>query len=592
MRGNSLADIERALGLPALGEPVGGLSWISTTEILESIGQAFYALDRQLRFVYVNQVAERAWRRRREDLLGEIATEVFPHWVGTESHAAHLRVLETGEPLSIETYSAIVGAPVEINIFPRTDGLAVYFHDISTRKRMERELRERNEMLSLAENSAGIGVWDMDMATRLVSATPQFFRILGLKPSDEPVPIEVLRSVRHPDDREHVVNNFKTALESGEDQYEAEYRIVRPDDGQVRWIFGRGRIFRDISGTPVRYAGVDIDITDRKRTEEALRESEERYRTLIENANDLVFTLDLDFRITSANPAVKSLLGYAPDELIGTPLSRYIPPEQLAKHKDMLGRKLSGETSTTRYEMQVIARDGQVRTLETNSRLSLDRDGKPNAIHAIARDITERKKFEEHLSFTTRELSHRTKNVLAVVLAMVRQIGKQTASFEQFEDRFSGCIKALAFCHDLLVESDWQGADLRSLIALQVAPFGGLDDEKIVATGPAITLSPQATQLIGLALHELATNAAKHGALTVPAGTVTIEWQPANADGATRLSWREQNGPRVKPPTRRGFGHTVLERMAASLGGDVSLEFLPEGLRWSLVLDPMHIVRG
>ena len=585
-------DIERALGLPALGEPVGGLSWISTAEILESIGQAFYALDRQLRFVYVNQVAEKAWRRPREDLLGEIATEAFPHWVGTESHAAHLRVLETGEPKSIETYSAIVGAPVEINIFPRTDGLAVYFHDISARKRMEREVRERDEVLSLAENSAGIGVWDMDMGSCTVRATPQFFRILGLTPSSEPVPIEMLRAVRHSDDREHVVNNFKTALESGEDQYEAEYRIVRPDDGQVRWIFGRGRIFRDTAGQPVRYAGVDIDITDRKRTEEALRESEERYRTLIENANDLVFTLDLDFRITSANPAVKQLLGYAPEELVGTQLSQYVPAEQLAKHREMLRRKLARETGTTRYEMQVIARDGQIRTLETNSRLSLDRDGKPKAIHAIARDITERKKYEEHLAFTTRELSHRTKNVLAVVLAMVRQIGKQTGSFEQFEERFSGCIKALAFCHDLLVESDWQGADLRSLIALQVAPFGGLDDGKIVAAGPAITLSPQATQLIGLALHELATNAAKHGALTAPAGTVAIEWEPANAKGATRLAWRERNGPRVKPPNRRGFGHTVLERMAASLGGEVSLEFLPEGLRWSLVLDEMHIVRG
>ena len=90
----------------------------------------------------------------------------------------------------------------------------------------ERELRERNEMLSLAENSAGVGVWDMDMATRLVSATPQFFRILGLKPSSEPVPIELTRSVRHPDDREHVVNNFRTALESGEDQYEAAAQPV------------------------------------------------------------------------------------------------------------------------------------------------------------------------------------------------------------------------------------------------------------------------------------------------------------------------------------------------------------------------------
>jgi PAS domain S-box-containing protein len=303
-----------------------------------------------------------------------------------------------------------------------------------------------------------------------------------------------------------------------------------------------------------------------------------------------VFTLDLDFRLTSANPAVRQLLGYAPEELIGTPLSRYVPPEQVAKHKEMLARKLAGEASETRYEMQVIDRTGQARTLETNSKLSFDRAGKPNAIHAIARDITERKKYEEHLAFTTRELSHRTKNVLAVVLAMVRQIGKQTDSFEAFEERFSGCIRALAYCHDLLVESDWQGADLRSLIELQVAPFGGLDGKKFIATGPSLTLAPHAAQLIGLALHELATNAAKHGALTAPAGVVEIGWQP-EGPGAMRVTWREQDGPPVAPPTRHGFGHTVLERMAASLGGDVSLEFLPEGLRWTLVVDATHIVR-
>lgn len=584
-----MASIEGSLDLPAPSDgPAGELSWISTAEILESIGQAFYALDRQWRFVYVNRMAERLWRRRREELLGEIATEVFPNWAGTESHAAHQRVMQSGEPVTIETYSAIVGAPVEVNIIPRANGLSVYFHDISARRRMERELRERNEILDLAETSAGIGVWDMDMATRTVRATPQFFRILGLEPTDQPVPIDTLRALRHPDDRDHVVSNFQRAIDSGEDQYETEYRIVRPD-GAVRWIFGRGRVFRDSAGQTVRYAGVDIDITDRKTTEQALRESEEQYRTLIANANDLVFTLGLDFRITSANPAVKQLFGYAPEELIGRTLSEFVPPEQIAKHKDMLRRKLSGESTQTRYEMQVIGRNGERRTLETNSRLSFDSDGKPSAIHAIARDITERKKYEEHLAFTTRELSHRTKNVLAVVLAMVRQIGRQTATFEQFEERFSGCIKALAFCHDLLVDSDWQGADLRSLIALQVAPFGGLDNRKITATGPALTLSPQATQLIGLALHELATNAAKHGALTAPGGIVAIEWQLA--DGAARLVWREQDGPPVAPPTRRGFGHTVLERMAASLGGDVALEFLPEGLRWSLVINGTHIVR-
>jgi len=257
----------------------------------------------------------------------------------------------------------------------------------------------------------------------------------------------------------------------------------------------------------------------------------------------------------------------------------------------MLHRKLAGEAVETRYEMQVIDRAGQTRTLETNTRLSYDRGAMPHAIQAIARDITARKKYEEHLAFTTRELSHRAKNILAVVLAMARQIGKQTTDFDQFEDRFSGCIKALAYSHDLLIESDWQGADLRSLIALQVAPFGGLDGKKFSATGPSLTLAPQATQLIGLALHGLATNAMKHGALTTSTGAVAIEWRAENLNGAMRLIWREQNGPIVVPPTRRGFGHTVLDRMATSLGGEVSFEFPPEGVRWALAIDAAHIVR-
>jgi PAS domain S-box-containing protein len=574
---------------PAIRVPADEPAWITPAEILESIGDAFYAVDRQWRFVYVNRTAERIWGKRREELLGQSIAVAFPAWVGSESHAAHRKVMESGEPLSVETVSAVLGFPVEINIFPHANGLSVYFRDASPRKRMEKELRERDEILSLAEHSAGIGIWDMDMATELVRGTPQFFRIVGLEPTDGQVPMERLRALRHPEDRGHVAGNFQRALDAGEDQYEAEYRIIRTD-GEVRWIFRRGRLIRDAAGKAIRYSGVDIDVTDRKRTEQALRDSEERYRTLIENANDLVFTFDLDLRITSANPAVQRLLGYAPEELIGTPLGRYVPQKQLAKHETMLQRKLSGEAAETRYEMEVIDRTGKVRTLETNSRLSFDRAGRPDSIHAIARDVTERKRYEEHLALTTRELSHRTKNILAVVQAMVHQLGKQTGNFVEFERRLAGCVAALAHCHDLLVDSDWQGADLRDLLARQLAPFG-LEDNRILAAGPTISLGPQATQLIGLALHELATNAAKHGALTRPAGTVAIEWQFVEPGDAIRLTWKEQNGPPVSPPTHRGFGRTVLERMAASLDGKVSLEFPPDGLRWSLLVDAAHIVR-
>ena len=125
------------------------------------------------------------------------------------------------------------------------------------------------DALALAEQSAGLGVWSIDLTTGLLRATAQFFRILGLPPTRERVPMEVVRRMRHPEDRERVLAGFRNALEQGTDAYEMEYRIVRPD-GQLRWIFGRGRIIRDQNRNPLRYSGIDLDITDRKLAEEAL----------------------------------------------------------------------------------------------------------------------------------------------------------------------------------------------------------------------------------------------------------------------------------------------------------------------------------
>ena len=129
-----------------------------------------------------------------------------------------------------------------------------------------------SEALTLAEESAGIGVWDIDLATGQARGTAQYFRIMGLEPSDEPFAMDRVRALRHPDDRERVLAGFRDALESRRDAYEMEYRIVRPD-GEVRWVFGRGRVVRDAEGRPVRYSGVDIDITERKQAEAALEDA-------------------------------------------------------------------------------------------------------------------------------------------------------------------------------------------------------------------------------------------------------------------------------------------------------------------------------
>jgi PAS domain S-box-containing protein len=557
-----------------------------SVEILESISDAFYGLDREFCFTYVNACAERLWGKNRTELLGRRAEEVFPIWVGSASHEAHRQALNSGRRVDIETMSRVLNRPVELSIYPTPGGLSVYFRDLSHWKRLEQELRAREELLALAESSAGLGVWDVDLSTGTVRGTSQLYRLFGLPADLTVVSMETLKSRRHPEDRERVSAELRQAAESGADGFEIEYRIVLPESA-TRWVFSRGRVHRDEHGAAVRYTGVHLDITERKATERALQEVQERYKRVVENANDLIFTLDLNFVITSANPVVQNVLGYTPDELIGTALSAYIPPEQLAVHREMLQKKLHGEEET-RYEIRVTHRSGRELTLETSSKLSFDETGHPEAIHAIARDVTHRRLYEEHLALTVRELSHRTKNILAIVQAMVRQVGRATGSFAEFQRRFDGCIQALAVCHDLLVETDWRGAELGVLLERQLHPFAAGSGRQFDAAGPAVMLSPYASQLVGLAIHELATNALKHGALLTERGHVQIRWHRSGS-GVLELMWSERGGPVVSQPTRRGFGTTVLHRAASSLGPGSEPVFRPEGLEWTLVIAPDYL---
>src|SRR5690349_17759262 len=165
-----------------------------------------------------------------------------------------------------------------------TPNLSFFSSDTDDQRDLGAALRESYELLALAEQSAGIGIWDRDLATDLVRATPTFFRLIGLEPSVEPVHADVIRAVRHPDDAAQVVDGFREAVARGQEVYDSEYRIIRASDGEQRWIFGRGRVVRDATGKPVRYSGVDIDITDRKRIEGALRESEERFAKAFNSA--------------------------------------------------------------------------------------------------------------------------------------------------------------------------------------------------------------------------------------------------------------------------------------------------------------------
>jgi two-component sensor histidine kinase len=189
-----------------------------------------------------------------------------------------------------------------------------------------------------------------------------------------------------------------------------------------------------------------------------------------------------------------------------------------------------------------------------------------------------------------RELSHRSKNLLAIVLAIARQTARHTTNFRDFEARFNSRIQALADAHDLLVEQQWGGALLENLVNAQLSAFGM---EKVSCRGVPVMLRAEAVQNVALALHELATNASKYGSLSVPEGRVAIDWafqDDADAGRSLRLVWQETGGPPVSPPSEKGFGCFVLERVTINALGEGQLEFRGSGLVWTCNIRSEHLV--
>jgi two-component sensor histidine kinase len=203
---------------------------------------------------------------------------------------------------------------------------------------------------------------------------------------------------------------------------------------------------------------------------------------------------------------------------------------------------------------------------------------------ALAAASNERRESEDQIRFLMRELSHRAKNQLAIVTAMARRTGDTSGTMEEFQAVFSDRLLALSRSMDLLVKQNWNGVVLSELVAAQLHPFETGERSRIVIEGPRVQLNADVAQNIGLVLHELATNAAKYGALSVPGGKVSVRWGPIPTDpGVFRISWVESGGPPVGPQSRTGFGSFVIQRaVTQALGGDVSHEFDPSGVTWTL----------
>jgi len=203
------------------------------------------------------------------------------------------------------------------------------------------------------------------------------------------------------------------------------------------------------------------------------------------------------------------------------------------------------------------------------------------------------KQENEQLRSITGELSHRLKNLVAIIQAIARQTMHQTTTKHDFEARFSGRLGAFSRSLDLLVANDWHGARVDELVRSELTTFGELDGAQISVNGPSLGLTPEAARNIGLALHELATNASKYGALSVPEGKVAVHWELASRGSRQRfrMTWREAGGPTVTEPKRWGFGRQVIQQLTAqALAGKVTHQFAPEGVRWTLDIPAAFVV--
>jgi PAS domain S-box-containing protein len=329
-----------------------------------------------------------------------------------------------------------------------------------------------------------------------------------------------------------------------------------------------------------------------QRHEARIREAHERMALALDITGLGTWDRDLVTNNVVWSEGMYRIFGRGHDEFHGNPdqVLSFVHPDDRAAFRKAFEDTIQGSGTGFGQEFRIVRPDGEVRWVLRRAQVIRSGDGRPLSMLGVALDITERRDREDHIAFLMRELAHRSKNLVAVIQAIAHQTARHSDNVSEFTERFSSRLVSLARTHDLLTGKERNGAVLEDLVHAQLEPFAERDSGRLSVKGPPIVLDEGATQSVGLALHELATNAAKYGALSVPQGRVGIEWtliEGAGGRQSLRLTWRERNGPLVRKPTRKGFGHIVVERtLAESLQGEVRLDFAPDGLRWEVELPP------
>jgi PAS domain S-box-containing protein len=460
---------------------------------------------------------------------------------------------------------------------------------------VERALWQREEQLRLATDAAEVGLWDVDLTADTLFWPARVKAMFGISPHVA-VTMGDFYSGLHPDDKERVGAAFALALDArARAVYDVEYRTIGKEDGKIRWVAAKGRGIFDDKGACTRVIGTAIDITDRKRGDEAVQ----RLAAIVEWSDDAIIMKDLEGIIASWNRGAERIFGYSAAEMIGMPITLLAPEARKNEEPIILARILEGKT-IDHYETVRRCKDGRLIDVSLTVSPVRGTDGKIIGASKIARDIGNEKRSREQRDLILREMDHRIKNLFALASGVVSLSIRSASTPKELAHIVGERLAALARAHALTLtnpsqDNTGQSAMLHALIATIVSAYDGTTEDgkpRISILGANIAISGEAVTSLALLLHEFATNAAKYGALSVPDGNLEIT--SSEVDGKVHLLWQERGGPRIDHQVNdEGFG-SALARMTITgqLGGQIDRDWQPDGLSIQLIMDRARLTGG
>jgi PAS domain S-box-containing protein len=313
-----------------------------------------------------------------------------------------------------------------------------------------------------------------------------------------------------------------------------------------------------------------VDVTERK----GLERSQAHLSAIVESSDDAILSKNLDGIIQSWNKGAERLFGYTAEEAVGKPVLMLIPEDRHSEEPQIIERLRRGER-VDHFETVRRRKDGSLIDISLTISPVKDKNGKVVGASKVARDISDRKKAEETKDLLLHEIKHRVKNTLGTVQAIASQTFRKAPPEER--DAFGARLRAMSEAHDLLTNQDWGQVAVTDVVTRAIAPF---DPKRFTLRGDDASLSAAKALLLAMAVHELATNAVKYGALSSSDGRILMEWK----GGAGRLAfhWRESGGPPVTPPTHKGFGTKLIQRAMVGEHGKAQFDYAPDGLRAAL----------